>query len=336
MRTCVRLRPGNQTRFTSFASSLPTTAFRTKSDHLKTQRAEKFAKELELDAKAYQGYDNLLADECVDVVYIGALNCAHLEWILKSLDADKHVLCEKPFVLNTQEMKQVMDKAAEKKKFIMEAFWSRFFPVWRKIRETIESNELGKLQVFGANFGEKLVDNRFHLHKGESPGIDIGYYVVGLAMYAFDDQKPKSAKIVAEKNEDGVEPWGNITLKFDEDRHAVLYYNGTMRASTAGFLAFDNGLIELPYFFWCPERFIKTTGALPDAKQEEFNSPLKDKDGYNLNNCAGLHYEADHVFEQINEGRTESPIMPLKNTMQILEVIDNLRDQIGVKYDQEK
>jgi dihydrodiol dehydrogenase / D-xylose 1-dehydrogenase (NADP) len=73
------------------------------------------------------------------------------------LDAGKHVLCEKPMVINSDQIKQVIEKAREKKKFVMEAFWSRFFPIWRKIREIIESNELGELKVVGLNFGEHLV-----------------------------------------------------------------------------------------------------------------------------------------------------------------------------------
>jgi len=296
------------------------------------ERAQGFIKDTGIDAKAYGEYSQLLEDQNVDIVYIGLLNDAHLEWILKALDADKHVMSEKPMVVNTDQIKQIMDKAKEKKKFIMEAFWSRFFPAWRKIREIIESKELGELKVVGMNFGENLVENRFHLHKNESPIIDIGYYVVGLAMYAFGEEKPESVEMACDKNSEGCDIWGNITLKFKGGRHALLYYNGSMRASTAAFLAFDNGLIEIPCFFWCPEGFNLIKGEVEEGKKEFFDFKLKDQDGYNLNHCAGLHYEADHVFEKISEGATESPIMPLKNTMQILAILDELRSQIGVKY----
>jgi dihydrodiol dehydrogenase / D-xylose 1-dehydrogenase (NADP) len=81
----------------------------------------------------------------------------HIEWILKSLDAGKHVVCEKPMVINSDQLKKVIEKACEKKKFVMEAFWSRFFPIWQKIHEIIESKELGELKVVGLNFGERLV-----------------------------------------------------------------------------------------------------------------------------------------------------------------------------------
>lgn len=122
-------------------------------------------------AKAYDDYAKLLKNEEVgkyksllfvlitilDIVYIGLLNNMHLEWILKSLDADKHVLSEKPMSINSDQIKQIIEKVNEKKKFVMEAFWSRFFPAWLKIREIIESKELGELKVFGANFCESLV-----------------------------------------------------------------------------------------------------------------------------------------------------------------------------------
>jgi len=296
-----------------------------------SEKSQEFLREFGLDAKAYEGYQGVLDDHRVEVVYIGLMNFNHLEWILKALDAGKHVLCEKPMVINSTQIKQLMEKAKEKKKFVMEAFWSRFFPAWRKIREIIESKELGALKSVGMNFCQDLAENRFHLHKDASPLIDIGYYVVGLSMYAFDDQKPEKAEIACEKK-DGVDHWGNITLRFKQGGYAVLHYNGALHGSTAAFLAFEKGLIELPQFFWSPERMIKTTGHLPDGKQEQFDFSLKDYDGYNLPNCAGLHYEADHVFEQIQEGRTESPIMCLTKTKQIVETLDGLREQIGVVY----
>lgn len=120
----------------------------------------------------------------------------------------------------------------------------------------------------------------------------------------------------------GVDLWGNIVLRFKGGRHALLYYNGTMKASTAAYLAFENGLVEVksftimlppinhisinvqfPQFFWCPERLIKTTRVLPDAQKEDMDFRLEDYDGYNLNNCAGLYYEADHAFEMIKQGQ---------------------------------
>jgi len=298
-------------------------------------RAQGFVKDLGIEAKAYGEYSELLQDTNVDIVYIGLLNDAHLEWILKSLDADKHVLSEKPMVINANQLQQIMDKSKEKKKFVMEAFWSRFFPAWRKIREIIESKELGELKVVGMNFGEYVAENRFHLHKNESPMLDIGYYVTGLAMYAFGEEKPEKVEISGEKNSDGCDLWGNITLKFSGGRHALLYYNGTMRASTYAYLAFEKGLIELPYFFWCPEGFTMIKGEIEKGEKKTFDFKLKDNEGYNLNHCAGLHYEADHVFEKISEGETESPIMPLRNTKQILEILDELRKILGVEYKHE-
>jgi len=185
------------------------------------------------------------------------------------------------------------------------------------------------------NFGEILIDNRFDLSKGEDPMIDIGYYVIGLAMYAFDDEMPANQEIACEKNSDGCDLWGNITLKFKEGKHAHLYYNGTMRGSTAAYFAFEKGLIEIDSFFWCPEGFTLIRGEVEEGKKKEFDFKMKDDEGYNLNNCAGLHYEADHVFDQINEGATQSPIHPLNNTMQTLGVIEKLRNKIGVKFQQE-
>ena len=106
-------------------------------------RALDFRKDLGLDAIAYGSYEELLADPQIDAVYIGVLNNTHSKWTLAALEAGKHVLCEKPMAGTVHEIKAMAEKAREKKKFLMEAFWSRFFPVYGELKKLIDSEKLG-------------------------------------------------------------------------------------------------------------------------------------------------------------------------------------------------
>jgi dihydrodiol dehydrogenase / D-xylose 1-dehydrogenase (NADP) len=109
--------------------------------------------ELKIDAKAYGNYTDVITDPDVDIVYIGLHNEAHCPWIKKALEGGKPVFSEKPIGVNSREAKEVFELAKQRTLFLMEAFWSRFFPVWRHLKRIVDSKELGEAKVAHANFG---------------------------------------------------------------------------------------------------------------------------------------------------------------------------------------
>lgn len=108
------------------------------------ERAQKFAKEHNIP-NAYEGYEKLGKDQNIDVVYVGSLNPQHYEIVKMMLEHGKHVLCEKPFVMNEKQAKKLIEIAKEKKLFLMEAVWSRFFPVYQELRKSIDSGQIGEV-----------------------------------------------------------------------------------------------------------------------------------------------------------------------------------------------
>ncbi|KAI6210965.1 Trans-1,2-dihydrobenzene-1,2-diol dehydrogenase-like [Aphelenchoides besseyi] len=299
------------------------------------ERAACLAKKLNLDAQTYGDYTELLKDRNVDIVYIGVINNLHCEWTIKALEAGKHVLCEKPFTCNVKEMKKVYDAAKKSGKFVMEAVWTRFFPVWQKTKEIIKSGELGKPVSFNANFGMQIAENRFHLDKGQSPLIDIGIYCISSSMFCFNDAKPRDIKVEVEKNEDNVDLWGNMTFRYEGDQHSCLYYNGTIQSAVNATLTLEEGRIEFPLFFWCPEQ-INVFGKERYSKPKNYTFELTDdKSNFNCPQTQGMCYEADHVFEMIHKGATESDVMPLDSSMKLAEVVQEVRAKMGVTYAQD-
>lgn len=110
-------------------------------------RAQKFAKDHNIP-NAYEGYDILGKDENVEVVYVASLNPQHYEIVKMMLENGKHVLCEKPFTMNEKQTKKLVELARQKKLFLMEAVWSRFFPVYEELRKCIDSGKIGEVGLY--------------------------------------------------------------------------------------------------------------------------------------------------------------------------------------------
>ena len=109
-------------------------------------KAEVAASSLGLE-RAYGSYEALLEDPDVDAIYNPLPNNMHLEWTVKAMKAGKHVLCEKPMAVNAVQVQKIIDKAKKNNLFLMEAMWSRFFPIMYKLRELLAQEIIGDLHV---------------------------------------------------------------------------------------------------------------------------------------------------------------------------------------------
>lgn len=119
--------------------------------------AETFAK-LHGIPQAYGGYDHLANDRNVDIVYVGTLNPQHYEVARLMLENGKHVLCEKPLCMNAAQVTALQQFAAERKLFLMEAIWSRFFPSYQYVRKQLRNGAIGELRQVDVAFGFPMAD----------------------------------------------------------------------------------------------------------------------------------------------------------------------------------
>ncbi|KAE9553383.1 hypothetical protein FO519_003393 [Halicephalobus sp. NKZ332] len=302
-------------------------------------RAENFKKKLNLDqsVKVYGSYDELFEDKDVDVVYIGTVNHEHAPTTLKALDYGKHVLCEKPIAPNVKEAKPLFQKAKEKNCFLMEATWSRFFPVYKEVKKIINEKKLGEVTAAFANFGvSKLPQNRYWVEEGQTPIVDIGSYTVQFANWAFQG-RPQKVTAVAGKNEQGCDLWTSMILEFPNGGKANLCCSGVEDYPNSAFISLTKGYLEIPNFFWCPQKLIIHPGPRKqrEPETEPLVFPLNDDAKYNFNFSSGLRYEADHVFDCLKEGKKESDVHSFDESLKILEILDEVRRQIGVVYRQD-
>jgi predicted dehydrogenase len=140
----------------------------------------------------YNSYDQLLNDPQIDAVYIPLPNHLHVEWAIKSLKADKHVLCEKPIGLSAAEAKQLLETARKKPQLkIMEAFMYRFHPQWQQAKKMVNDGKIGKLKTIQSFFSYFNIDpNNIRNQKDMGGGgmMDIGCYCISISRFIFGDE----------------------------------------------------------------------------------------------------------------------------------------------------
>jgi predicted dehydrogenase len=144
------------------------------------RRAEEYAKEWKIE-RAYGSYEALLADPGIDAVYISLPNTLHVEWSIRSVEAGKHVLCEKPLTRNPDDAKAAFDAADRAKRILMEAFMYRHNPQTKRLQELIEEGAVGEVRLIRSAFSYSLYDTSNIRLRTEVEGgalMDVGCYCV--------------------------------------------------------------------------------------------------------------------------------------------------------------
>jgi predicted dehydrogenase len=146
-------------------------------------RAEEFAKKHGIP-KVHDSYDALIADPDIDAIYNPLPNGLHAQWTTAALEAGKHVLCEKPFTSNTQEAEAVAAVAARTGLVVMEAFHYRYHPLAQRMRDIVDSGELGDIQRVETSLCfplPKFSDIRYQYDLAGGATMDVGTYTVHMA-----------------------------------------------------------------------------------------------------------------------------------------------------------
>lgn len=152
-------------------------------------RARKVASECGI-ARPYGSYKALLADREVDAVYVPLPNHLHVTWAIRSLEAGKHVLCEKPIALSVAEGEKLVQASSKHPKLkVMEAFMYRFHPQWQMARQIVHEGRIGQLRTIHTTFTFFEDDPRSIVNQADIGGgalMDIGCYGISVARYIFD------------------------------------------------------------------------------------------------------------------------------------------------------
>ncbi len=164
------------------------------------KKSQKTALDLDIE-KAYGSYEELLADKSIDAVYIPLPNHLHVEWSIKAMEADKHVLCEKPFALTVSDVKRAIGTREHTGVKIGEAFMVRTHPQWLKARELTSSEDFGKLRAVQgffsySNFDPSNIRNSYSSDMGGGGIWDIGCYPVNTSRFLFKEEPKRVVAMV--------------------------------------------------------------------------------------------------------------------------------------------
>lgn len=276
-------------------------------------------------ARAHGSYEALAADPEVEAVYIATPHTLHAENSLLCLNHDKAVLCEKPFTLNAAEAKTVIDTARERQLFLMEAMWTRFFPLLGKVRELIAAGRIGEPRLLQADFGfrtEFKPEHRaFNPELGGGALLDVGVYPVSLASFILGT--PSAVKSSAALGETGVDEQNALLLEHPSGAIALLSSAVRTQTEQDALILGTEGRIRLHTPWWKPEKLTLYT----DAGEEVIDAPLPHN---------GYAFEAAEVARCLQEGKLESPLMPLDETLAIMSTLDTCRSQWGLRYPSEQ
>lgn len=268
----------------------------------------------------YPSYEQVCRDPDVEAVYVSTIHPGHHDAALLAIEAGKAVLVEKPFTMDAAQAQDVLDAARARGVFVMEAMWSRFLPHLVRVRELLAAGALGEVRLVTADHGQWFAPDPTHrLYAPELGGgalLDLGVYVVSFASMVLG--APASVHAVGTAAFTGVDATTSILLTYAGPAHAVLTTTlsaaGPNRAAIIG----TEARIEIdPVFYW-PTSFTLTRR---DGAVSRYDEPHP---GH------GLRHQAAEVMRAVREGRLESPVMPHRETLEILQTMDEVRRQTGL------
>ncbi|XP_038208271.1 trans-1,2-dihydrobenzene-1,2-diol dehydrogenase-like isoform X2 [Zerene cesonia] len=275
-------------------------------------------------ATAYEGYESLAHDTSVDIVFVSVLNLQHFEITKLMLENGKHVLCEKPMGMCYKQTKSLVDLAREKKLFLLEGMWSRFFPAYDALDKHISAGGLGDIYHINIQFGVEISDLERNLMKDLGGGavLDLGVYMLQFLQFIYKEP-PTDIMCTGHISKAGVDESVSCALKYTDGRTATIAAQTRATLTNRAEITGTKGTIAMDYF-WCP-----TVLHISAANSTEWTLP-KGKFKFNFHNSAGLGYQIQECWNCINEGLLESPKMSLDESILLAKLMDTMRTQIGV------
>jgi predicted dehydrogenase len=283
-------------------------------------KANEFADRFSIPNR-HKGYEALVNDPEVDVIYVSTIHPFHKRDALLALNAGKHLLVEKPFTINAREAEEVRTLAKSKGLFVMEAMWTRFLPSMDAIFDVINSGALGEIELFTADHSQALthVPRLLQRDLGGGALLDLGIYPVSMAHRIFG--KPAVITAKARLNSEKVDATTSMIFEYDGGRQATMTTSflgaGPVNSSIIGSLARID--IDGSFYAQTSFRVVNRSGEIMKSYNEKIEGQ-------------GRQYQAMHVEKCVSQGLVESPVMSLAESVEIMQVMDAVRSQIGVTY----
>ncbi len=287
-------------------------------------KAKLFANQYDIE-HFYGSYEEFINLTDVQAVYIAVPHHLHAKYTLQCLQRGIPVLCEKPFTINRHELIPLIEIARKNKVFLMEAMWTRFMPHIKWIKQMVDQQELGKILHLKAEFCfkgkeraqlqgvERLIKNEL----GGGALLDIGIYPLFLSylLLGIPSDIKAEANIINEIDENCL-----VLCRYEDGATAYLESSITWESAGQAVLYFENGSITLPSKWHETNHLIvHKFGHEPEPKTWQYPS-------------RGFYYEMKEVQDCVLAGKSESELMPLSTSLDIMTLLDRIKAIIGLTY----
>lgn len=299
------------------------------------EKAQGFAKDHNI-ARAYGSYEELLADRDLDAIYVSTPHPLHAEWAIKALRAGKHVLCEKPFAVNSAQAMAVHEAAKIAGKLVMEAFMYRCHPQTAQLAELIRTKVIGEVRVIRATFAFQTGFNeKSRLFANELAGggiMDVGCYAVSIARLIAGAAlgtgvaDPIEVKGSAHLGPTGVDHWAIGTLKFEKGILAQIATGVEANQDNTLQVFGSEGRIVLPNPFVANRANVDTGKIVIHRNGEPARDVIIEA------GCTSFAYEADAFAKGVETGMPPYPAQHILDTLGNMKTLDRWRESCGVVF----
>lgn len=286
-------------------------------------RAEAFARRWGF-RKAYGSYEEMVRDPEVELIYIATPHSHHAAHIRLCLENGKHVLCEKAFTVNAAQAREVLALAEAKGLLLTEAVWTRYMPMRRTLEAIIAGGKIGVPHMLTANLCYLLGDRERYVRPELAGGalLDLGIYPLNFAAMVFGGQI-ESICGQAVMTETGVDAQNSITLRYRDGKMALLNSSFRFSSDRRGLVYGDQGYVEVANIsnFERLDVYGRNRELL-----ETYAAPKQ---------ITGYEYEVEACVRAIENGELECAQLPHAETIRMMEWMDELRGQWGMRYPME-
>lgn len=283
-------------------------------------KAQEFAQKYNI-RKAYGSYEALAADDEIDLVYVATPHSHHFEHSMLALKYGKPVLVEKAFTANAREARILLETAHEKGVFITEAIWTRYMPLSMKVKELMQSGIIGRPRVLTATLCY-MMEFKERIVKADLCGgalLDLGVYALNFARMYFGTDIVRTVSNVI-LGPTGMDMHESISLTYADGRMANLQAGALCLNDRQGIISGTEGYIRVDNIN-CPELI-----------EVYCNYELVETIRRPADMLTGYEYQVMECKRCLDAGLLESPLMPHDETLSIMEQMDSLRKEWGVRY----
>lgn len=286
------------------------------------QRGQEFA-DLYGSVKVFEGYEAIINDPQVHVIYIATPHSHHYKIAKACLNAGKHVLLEKPLTINAQQTEELVKLSQATQCVFQEALWSRFMPCFATVKQWIANGEIGHVQYITSQIGFPFLERENHRLNNSLLGggaiLDLGVYSVSLSQFLLGEH-PLLVQAMGHVNRDGVDQNTLVNMQYPSGVFSQFVCTIGAQCSNVMSIHGTHGMIHIPSMFWNGNQAtLLKTDQQPTTL--DFPHPIN-----------GFEYQIESTMESISTGRLCDPRMNHLDSLNVLHTLDEIRSQMGLHY----